>query len=93
MNNNNNFNDQDIMNDCLTSLKKVTSDYNTFASEVSHVNLKQDVMNLLKDAHEAESMVYEEMASRGWYKTKAASDQEIQKARQSFTQLQNKTRV
>ena len=81
------YEEKDVMDDLLTSLKKLTSDYNTFASEVAHNNLKQDVMNILREEHEAESMLFEEMNSRGWYTTKTASPQDIKKARNNFSKL------
>lgn len=81
------FKEKDMMNDLLASMKKVTSDYNTFANEIATENLKQDVMNILREEHEAESALFEEMNSRGWYDLKSASTQDLQKAKEKFNKL------
>lgn len=81
------FQEKDLMNDLLSSMKKMTTDYNTFANEAAHTNLKQDLLDILREEHEGESMIFEQMNHLGWYETKAASQQEIQKARQKFYQL------
>lgn len=85
--------EKDLMEDLLTSQKKISSDYNTFCSEVVNMILKQDVLNLIKDEHEAESMIFGEIQSKGWYETKVASQQDLQNAQQKFQKMEQYLRM
>lgn len=88
-----NLKEKDLINDLLLCQKKISSDYNTFASEVDHTNLKQDVLTILRDEHEVESIIYEEMKNRGWYQTKTVSDQEIRSAQEQFNEMDIRAKV
>lgn len=82
--------EKDYMEDLLQTQKKVTSDYNNFANEIAHNNLKADVLNILKEEQEAEFSLFEKINQHGWYEAKAASSQEIKKARETFNHLDRK---
>lgn len=82
--------EKDHIEDLLATQKRVTSDYNTFANEISHHNLKADVLNILREEQEAESTLLDKVIKHGWYEAKAASSQEIKKARELFNHLDRK---
>lgn len=81
------FQEKDLMNDLLASMKKMTADYNTFANEVAHKALKQDILDILREEHDGETMIFDQMNEHGWYQVTAASKQEIDKAKQKFSQM------
>ena len=83
-----NMQDKCLMEDMLTSQKHVTSNYSMFANECSTVKLRCDVMNLLKEEHEIQAEVFDEMAAKGWYAPEQAEAQKIAKAKQKFISQQ-----
>ena len=82
--------EKDYLQDLLSTQKKVTSDYNHFANETSHRNLKADLLNILREEQEAESSLFDKIVEKGWYEVKAASTQDIKKARDIFNELDKK---
>jgi len=76
--------DQEILTDMLTSEKQVSSHYNTFAGECSDRNLKNDMLNILRDGQAIQDTVFCEMHKRGWYPVPPAQQQMVEQARTKF---------
>ncbi|MDR0531738.1 MAG: spore coat protein [Oscillospiraceae bacterium] len=78
------FQDQEILTDMLASQKQATSSYNLFSNECSDQNLKNDMLNILRDEQSMQSAVFGEMSKRGWYQPPQAQQQMVEQARAKF---------
>ncbi|MDR1102044.1 MAG: spore coat protein [Clostridiales bacterium] len=76
--------DKEILNDCLTSEKNCTNVYNTFANECVNPQLRTDFLNTLKDAHDIQTELFNDMQTRGWYTVKGAKQEDIVQAAQKY---------
>lgn len=82
------FTDRDRMSDLLAMEKWICSGYNTACNEASHRELYDDWKRILSDHHECQYKIFETMYHKGWYKLKAADQQEVAQVHQNFTQNQ-----
>ena len=85
----NTLKDKELLDDMLTAQKHVTQNYSMFANECSTKEIRSDIMNLLKDEHEIQAELFDEMSSRGWYKVEEAEMQKIDKAKQKFMKFES----
>ncbi len=88
MSENNQMQDKEILTDMLTAQKHIATNYSLFADECANPQLRTDMMTLLKEEHEIQAQVFEEMQSRGWYQVSAAEQSCIDQAKQKFSQNQ-----
>mgnify|MGYP003623899413 CR=1 FL=1 len=79
-----NYGDKEILTDLLTSQKSITSGYNTCANECATPCVKTDFMNILKEEHDIQHDVFDEMQKRGWYATEAADQNKVNQAKQKY---------
>jgi len=82
------FNDRDIVNDALSSLKHITENYNTFATEASHRTLHNDVMSILVETHTQTRDMFNIMFRKGWYQLEPEQPQKLQQTHQQFVNNQ-----
>ncbi|KLU66868.1 spore coat protein [Desulfosporosinus sp. FKA] len=80
--------EQEIITDLLTSEKHVTSTVNTFITESTCANLRQNLKTILDEEHNIHENLYNIMNSKGWYPATDAEAQEVQKAKDKFKPLQ-----
>ena len=80
--------DKELMDDMLTAQKHTTQNYSLFANECSTKEIRNDIMSLLKEEHEIQAELFDEMSSRGWYSPETAEMQKIENAKQKFMKLQ-----
>lgn len=78
------MNDRDRMNDMLTQEKYLTQGYNTGLNEMQNPRLRQTIWNILNETHQMQFQIFDQMWQKGWYKIKAADQQEIGQAYQQF---------
>lgn len=78
------MNDRDRLNDCLSSTKWITDNYNIMAREASHRALFQDVMTILNETHQSARDIFNLMFEQGHYSFEAADAQKIQQTQQQF---------
>lgn len=76
--------DRELMNDCMASQKLISSHYNTYANECATPNLRDEFLNILRDEHQIQAEIFEEMQKRGWYAVQAADPQQITQLKQKF---------
>ena len=81
----NNYCDQDMMQDLLSSQKYIAGGYNTYANECATPNIKTGFLNILKEEHEIQNDVFCEMQKRGWYPTEAADQNKVNQAKQKYS--------
>ena len=80
--------EQEILTDLLTSEKHCTSTVNTFITESTCANLRQNLKDILTEEHSIHENLYNIMNQKGWYPTSDAPAQEVQKAKGKFRPLQ-----
>jgi len=78
------MNDRDRINDVLSSVKQMTVGYTIGLNEMQKPQLHQDIQNVLNDTHLMQQQIFDAMFQKGWYKMKAADQQEITQARTQF---------
>ena len=86
--NQNNITDKEIMEDILSSQKFVTDTYNTFVNECVNQQLRTDFLNILREEHNIQHSVYDQMQMRGWYSTEQAEQQKVSAAYTKFSNIQ-----
>lgn len=79
------MNDRDRINEVLSSIKYMTVGYNIGLNEMQNPKLHQTVGQILHEYHQMQYQVFEQMFQRGWYKMKAADQQEISQAHTQFS--------
>ena len=80
------YSDKEKIADALMTQKFVTGNYNSFANECAHPEVKRLALELLSDEHAIQHEIFKEMQNHGWYEVKAATEAAIQQAK---TQLEN----
>lgn len=83
-----NLTEQEIMTDLLATEKHITSAYNTFITETTCSNLRQNLKNILNEEHSIHENIYNTMNQKGWYTPTDAPSQDVQKAKDKFSQMQ-----
>ena len=89
MSNNTQLSEQDMMNDLLTMEKQITSAYNTGITEASCQNLRQTLTTNLVETQQLQYTIFDTMKKKGWYQTKDAQDQDVNNAKNKFTNMKN----
>jgi len=80
--------DQEIMTDVLTSQKHETGMYNTMANECVTPGIRDEMLNILREEHQIQADVFNEIQKRGWYQTKPADQQQLTQTRTKFQNMQ-----
>lgn len=80
--------EKEVLNDLLMSEKQITSSLNTFITEVTCGNLRQNLKNIQQDEYSIHENLYNAMNQKGWYTPSDAPTQEVQKVKTEFNQLQ-----
>ena len=76
--------DKDILEDFLSSQKQITANYNLYAGECEHTNLRDTFLGILSEEHCIQTELFDEMHNRGWYPVKVAEQAQIDAVRQKF---------
>lgn len=87
MNTQNVMSEQEILTDLLTIEKHSTSTYNTFITESTCANLRQNLKNILTEEHNIHENLYNIMNQKGWYPTSDAEALEVQKLKGKYKPL------
>lgn len=83
-----NITDKEIMEDILTSQKFIAGMYNTFTNECVNQRLRTDFLNILREEHNIQQSVYDQMKTRGWYSPSQADQQKISAAHTKYSNIQ-----
>ena len=82
------MNDQERMTDFICSEKKMTSNYNTYASECVNMNLRDDFINILTKSHQTQSDLFRIAQTKGWYQVEQAPQSKVSQAYTKFSNQQ-----
>ncbi|MCL2739658.1 MAG: spore coat protein [Oscillospiraceae bacterium] len=78
---------KEMLEDCLSSEKNLTSVYNTFTNECVNPKIRTDFMNSLRETHEIQADLFNQMQTRGWYAVKSARQPDIKAAAQKYNAM------
>lgn len=81
------MNDQEMMQDVLSSQKQMTETYNSYANECATPAVRDELLNILQEEHGIQADLFKEMQKRGWYPTPMAEEQKIQSTKQKFLNM------
>ena len=77
--------ENEIITDLLLTEKKMSTNYNLFASECTNVQLRDAFVDMLTQGHQTQAQLFEAAKQKGWYKVEQAQPQMIAQAEQKFT--------
>ncbi len=80
--------DKEIMDDILSSQKMITGTYNTFTNECVNQQLRTDFLNILREEHNLQQSVFDQMLTRGWYSPASAEQQKVSATFTKFSNIQ-----
>lgn len=76
--------DQDLLQDCLDTLKHLSSCYRHAATECDSQDLREVFWNILHDKLELQAATFQFMNQRGWYKPARAPQEAVQQIYRHF---------
>ncbi len=76
--------EQELLNDLLNQEKQLVTSYATYLTEASCHNLRKLLSSQLSQTSHDQYQVFEQMRDKGYYKTKDASDKEVQQVKSHF---------
>lgn len=79
--------DQEIVADLLLTEKKMSSNYNTFASECVNDRLRDAYVGMITSGHRTQTDLFKAGQQKGWYQVEQAPAQKIDQAVQKFSQV------
>ena len=79
-----NFSDKEKMTDVLMTQKFITGNYNNFANECAHPEVKRLALDILSEEHAIQHDVFVEMQNHGWYEVKPAQEPMINETKTQF---------
>ena len=82
------MNDQERMTDFICSEKKMSANYDTFASECVNLALRDEFLRILNQSHQTQSDLFKLAQSKGWYQVEQAPQSKVSQAYTKFTNQQ-----
>ena len=80
--------DQERITDFLCSEKKMSANYDTYASECVNTKLRDDFLRMLNQGHVTQSELFQKAQAKGWYQVEQAPASKISQAYTKFTNQQ-----
>ena len=82
------MNDQERMTDFICSEKKMSANYDTFASECVSLPLRDDFLKILNQSHQIQTDLFKMAQSKGWYQVEQAPQNKVSQAYTKFSNQQ-----
>ena len=79
------MNDQERLTDFICSEKKMSANYDTFASECVNTALRNDFLNILNQSHQTQSDLFRIAQPKGWYQGEQAPANKVSQAYTKFS--------
>ena len=76
---------QEIMTDLILTEKKMSTNYNLFASECVNERLRDTYLDILTKGQKTQTELFKTAQQKGWYQVEQAEQQKISQAEQKFT--------
>lgn len=82
--------DKEVLSLLLAQQKHLAEEYNHTASHTDDPQLLQTLTNLMADEHRTRLQIYQAMHQRGWYNPKSIDQNQIEQAKQKFSQTRQR---
>ena len=82
------MNDQERMTDFICSAKKMSANYDTFASECVSLSLRDDFLKIFNQSHQIQTDLFKMAQSKGWYQVEQAPQNKVSQAYTRFSNQQ-----
>ena len=79
------MNDQERMTDLILAEKKMSSNYDTFASECVNVQLRDEYLKIFQQGHQTQTELFKTAQSKGWYQVEQAPASKVSTAYTKFS--------
>ena len=76
--------DQERITDLILTEKKMSANYDTFASECVNVQLRDEFLKLLNQGHQTQTKLFQTAQQKGWYQVEPAPASKVQQAQTKF---------
>lgn len=80
------MNEQQTMNDLLSTQKFLTGAYNSYCNEAATSAVRSTLTAILADEHRIQEQIFNEMSARGYYPLEKAEENKISSTKQKFAQ-------
>ena len=77
--------DQEWMTDLMMAEKKMSANYDTYASECVNTQLRDQFLKLLNQSHTTQTDLFNQAKSKGWYQVEQAPASKVDTAYQKFS--------
>ncbi len=77
--------DQEWITDLLLGEKKMSGNYDTYASECVNTQLRDQFLQILTQGHTTQTELFQKAKSKGWYQVDQAPASKVDSAYQKFT--------
>lgn len=77
--------EQEYLTDLLMGEKKMTANYDTFASECVNTQLRDQFLQILNQSHKTQTELFSMAKEKGWYQVEQAPASKVDTACQKFT--------
>ncbi len=79
------MNDQERITDLILTEKKMSANYDTFASECVNVRLRDEYLNLFQQGHQTQTDLFKTAQQKGWYQVEQAPASKVSTAYTKFS--------
>ena len=79
------MNDQERITDLILTEKKMTGNYDTFASECVNVQLRDEYLKIFQQGHQTQTELFKTAQAKGWYQVEQAPASQIGTAYTRFS--------
>ena len=80
------YTEKEILGDALTTQKTTTNNFNTYANECVHEDIRQTMLHILSQEHDIQQDVFNMMHEKGYYPTPAAEQKKVDQLKQQYCQ-------
>ena len=80
--------DQEIITDLLLTEKKMSGNYNEYASECVNTQLRDTFVNMLTQGHKTQTDLFKLAQAKGWYQVEQAPQNKVSQAYTKFSNQQ-----
>lgn len=84
------YTEKEILGDALATQKMTTGNFNTYANECVHEDVRQLMMKILKEEHDLAQEVFCMMHEKGFYPTPVAEQAKIDQTKTQFAKATSK---
>lgn len=81
------MNDKERVSDLLMTEKKMSGNYDTYASECTNIQLRDVFLGMLTAGHHTQTDLFQAGSQRGWYQAPAADGAKINQTYQKFSSM------